>query len=224
MAIIKVTNTGSGFSGSAGDIYYKVVNGKQIFCSKPTSYKLSDDPVSVRNRGNISILSPIASVVTKTSFFREIWKKAQLKGVGPFHKFLSFNHPGKTTGDLSVIKLTPVSEFEVSVKSFGFIEKNLQVTLNPFSETLGINLLREPFILLNGFLIEWIDKTKFKRDDVIPLQNIIADINVDAEITFTFPFVEIPEGSYELLLMVTTLNSTEQPVRHSNTIYLKKTL
>lgn len=225
MAIIKVTTTGSGLKGKVGDVYYKTVNGKQVVCSMPTTYRTPQDDVSKNNRNNIKFLSFISKSVTEVDFFYDMWFLDELKGTGPYHKFLGFNHPGKEMLDFTKIKLSPSSEINAELEGYSVTTANkakqINVSVKPLDETSGINNVRERFIALGGFFIK---PGNLKKKPIsmlmVPVQ--VTPLVMNEPLNFTIQLKGNPGDRYTLLLLLATLNSTEEQLRYSDTFVFAK--
>lgn len=218
MAVIKVTNTGSGFSGSIGDIYYRVQNGKQVFCSKPTHYTLPMDDRSVQNRSNMFYLSRISKHVAKDPFFHKMWFLKELKGVGPYHKFFGFNHPHKEDFDIAKVRLSPTHDFSAEVDSFSATESGtVSIKFKALGMDTGIDLFREPFIAGAGFVVQDANEVKNPYEIyTLPLEKQLISFN--EPISFSINTMRTIKPGFTLLFLLSTLSSTEEPVKHSKTI------
>lgn len=225
MAIIKVTTTGSGLKGSVGDVYYKVQNGKQIVCSKPSHYTLPQDEGSVMHRNNMKLLSYISKKVTQVPLFYDMWFRDELKGIGPYHKFLGFNHPKKNPLDYTKIKLTPSSEILAEVDSYSLTKSGINFVFNvkfkPLGEASGIDTVRERFIALGGFFI----MNSYAKEIPLSIAHIPVEmkpIDLNEPLRFSITLKQQLQSNYTLLFTLATLSSTEEQLRYSDTFVFVK--
>lgn len=224
MATIK-NGTFKDLTGSFGNSYLRVRNGKQEVCAKPGSYTLSMEERPVAIRSQMSRLAFISKEVTTDDFFYDLWKIKEIKGAGPYNKFISRNHFGKkNTLDLSLIKLSPYDNyFEAEIDTFQISEHLIQIKIKPLGDAAGINKLREPFIVSRGILLCTGNLNSVKDMPLSYKLNskpIPTEIENPIELTFNRSFISAFGNYTELrvLLILATLDSVERLVKTSVTM------
>lgn len=225
MAIFNESAFGAGLTGSFGEVYIRTQNGKKVLCKKPTERKIATDETSVRNKGNMKRLMDFSKVVTMEKFFHPLWKAAELRGVAGYHKCVGFNSPGKGLFNADNLKLLPSpAEIKVQTEKASYSDKTFYVSLKLLGVDCGMNFQRETFISAGGFLIlsngtpEQTTKTL-----TLPLKRMTFPANPNDSFNFKLESFIADEGNFEdytnvtALVIFSSLNSEEQPVKHSNT-------
>jgi hypothetical protein len=93
-------------AGKAGDIIFKVRNGKPYFCLKPSFVTIKDTFGSRKAKGDFAFASSLASAVNKVKLFSNAW--------GSYNKIIKMNYPViKESRSIERILLVPGGgEFE----------------------------------------------------------------------------------------------------------------
>lgn len=225
MAILKSNSLGFDLTGGFGDFYVRNQNGKKVICKKPVSYKPSMGVKSVKSRSSFSCTGSLSKVITKEPFFHELWKSYQENKSIPYRKFISFNHPHDNALVLSNIKLSPYPEnFKAEVESYLLTKKSFKITFKAMNNDCGINFEREPFVSAGGFIL-LADSNPKRVNDVTAVGLKRASLKAAQNTAFSFEldftaqaFDKINDYSQKtIVLLLSTLNSEEQPVKHSQT-------
>jgi hypothetical protein len=222
MATLK-NGIGVGNSGSIGNLYIRTRRGSTEICSKPGNYHPSQLDYCVQLRDNWRILSTISKAAASEKNINQIWQSSSMKGLGAYNKLITFNHPGKRNPiDFSRFKILPGDgDFIISIANVEVAGVKYCFTVNPLGEDTGINPERELYALLRGVLVFF--------NPIDAKNNVKATLHTPAKIALN---LENPLGfaiharDYHLLrdynnalflFMMFTLNSEDQPVKHSAT-------
>lgn len=229
MAILKESSIGASLTGGVGEVYYRNQNGKKVVCSMPTEYHIPMDKASVERRDKMKRLMSISKAVTKEPFFRPLWKRNDIRGVAGYHKFLSFNHPHNEQFSLDKVKICPIGPaFSVTIKEAYVSNKNLFVSLDALSADCGIDFKREQFIGAGGFIVlsngpvetsEEIYTVALTRQNLSASVGSELNFELKSETKDTYKFENFENMS--ALIMFSSLNSEEQPVKHSDTFLVR---
>lgn len=224
MATIK-NGTFRDLSGSFGNSYLRVKNGKQEVCAKPSRYRLSMKPRPVAVRAMMKRLSFISKNLMSDKFFYDLWKVKEIKGAGPYHKFVSKNHFGtKDTLDLAALRLSPSNNtFNAEIDTFSIQKEQVQIKLKPLGADSGIDTFRAPFIVSRGIVLFTGNLTSVKDNpDVYNLESQPILTDLENPINLTYDVLYTPSWGLfteaRVLLILATLNSEKNLVQTSVTM------
>ena len=217
--------------GSLGNNYFRMQNGKLVICSKPHRYRPSMKKRPKAIRDMMKSLMAISKNLMKDAFFYDLWKIKEIKGLGPYHKFISKNHFGKKE-ELSFgeLKLSPYDDvFNAEIDNFSITEGNVAITIKSLGTESGITTFREPLILSRGIVIA--SGLKDSKDKILIVEKIKTvpvptDLINPINLNYALQDKHMWENYTDLtvLLILVTLNSEEKNVRTSVTLSCHKSL
>ena len=186
MAIVK--NFIGGLSGRVGDKIYRNFNGKIVVSSAPTKYVIPNDPESVARREKFLFISKIASAVLKNFIIKNLWAKANIKCISPYHKFIKINRPiVDNSYNVSFLRLIPndCMNVKVSVKSILISKNEIVVEIFPLSNSLNLSIVKAPIISVQGVLFFMnADKPNKEKFLAFPVSSDDVKSALDEVLTF----------------------------------------
>jgi len=198
MAYIKQSTFGQ-LSGSLGDYYCRVFNGKTVICRKPAKKSFTPCKAHINSMNKFTAAVHICSAINSIKILSKSWKDSSSTGLNGYNKMTKENMLRiLTDNDISNILLVPREElFTTELISISLNAEILVVTFEPltvftspgFERTIscqGVLQLTEPIdpVSKSQVYIPVISKT---------LQHIPGEI-ITFEIRFTSSEYEIIKG------------------------------
>jgi hypothetical protein len=222
MAFIK-SGLGTGAKGKSGDIYWRTINGKTVFSSCPAHYRVPTDQASQNKFNSARMIGKIGSVMVKDDLFRSAWGPGTApKGLHPFNRFFSYNHPKLKKLVIPALQLTPGERgFPISINNTSVSGSTIMVTLNPIGTDSGVDAMREPLAALRGIMLIYEEGETEKNVPTIALVETEA-VPTDLLSPMVFPcnynITLIKTLNVLMLFSLFSLSSTKAPVNHSITL------
>jgi hypothetical protein len=113
-------------TGKAGDLVFKVRDGKPYFSLKPAEYIRKDEERWKKNKEDFAFSSALSSAIYDINILRNKWEN--------FNRIMKVNYPiVKENASIENVLLTPSGgEFPLVFNNFIFTEENITAELNAF--------------------------------------------------------------------------------------------
>jgi len=138
-------------SGKAGDVIFRVRNGKVYFCAAPGSRKKEPSEKAAKILSRFAFCSSFSSAAGKIRIFRELWGNSSVEAESLHNRIMKINiNRVKPEYDLSGLLLTPEGEkFESSLTAVQFNGSRIFISFSPVEDaTPGEKIISVQGVLL----------------------------------------------------------------------------
>jgi hypothetical protein len=202
--------------GRAGDIIFKIRNGKPYFSLKPSIYKRKESKALQKVKEDFAAVSALASAILSVKIFRPEWEG--------YNMIVKMNYPGiKERGTIENVILVPgEGEFILAMNSFNLSNNGIDIEISPFEEKYPYGTI----VSLQGIMhLSDPDNKVCKKHHFLPLVSKSYDYKNAAtaiEIIFTSQDIEIMSryNQKKILLNAALNNHRSGKTTFSEKVYM----
>jgi hypothetical protein len=133
MARVKGSVLGK-LSGKLGDISARVIKGRNIFCARPSSFRVNRSAVMQAIRNRFRVTANLVKALLTLPYLKQIWLKVKPENFSVYTYLFKLNFPfSSATGPTVQNIISPPEGFHLPVTALVLNEDSLTVELDPLT-------------------------------------------------------------------------------------------